>query len=93
MTISKLILTPAEKYGAWRILVDNPDVFKMGQYFYVGMTTPRRMPKSWEEVDCHLLGFLTERCNQVLDIQSKEMLENFILGARYKKFRHSIRTL
>ena len=86
-----MALTPLEQFAAWGVIDNNKNVMSMGKYFYIGMKYPAAMPESWWEVDCHLLGFLTERKCHLLPQQSKDFIEHFILGERYKQYRRSLR--
>jgi len=86
----ELTLTPLEMYAAWNIIRQKRNIFEMGKYFYVGMEFPAPIPTAWWEVDCHLLGFLTERKCHLLGREEKEFIEHFILGERYKKYRRSL---
>ena len=85
-----ITLTPLEKYSAWNIIRHEHNVLKMGKYFYIGMTAPAPIPQEWWEVDCHLLGFLTERKCRLLCQESKDFIERFILGEKYKQYRRSL---
>jgi hypothetical protein len=93
MILEEVVLSPAEKYAAWSILVGHPSCLKLGKYMYVGMNHPKRMPREWYEVDAHLLGMLTERGNTMLHNSSKQFIELFILGDRYKAYRRSLKQL
>ena len=88
---SEMVLTPLEQFAAWGVIDNNKNVMKMGKYFYIGMKYPAAMPEYWWEVDCHLLGFLTERKCRLLSEQSKDFIEYFILGERYKEYRRSLK--
>jgi len=85
-----ITLTPLEKYSAWNIIKQEHNLLKMGKYFYIGMTAPAPIPQEWWEVDCHLLGFLTERRCRLLCQESKDFIERFILGEKYKQYRRSL---
>ena len=91
-TESGISLSPLEKHAAWSIIRCERGVLNMGKYFYVGMTRPALMPTAWWEVDCHLLGFLTERRCHLLSPGHKNFIELFILGERYKEYRRSLKT-
>jgi hypothetical protein len=84
-------LSDLEKYSAWQIISKEPNVFKMGKYFYYGMKAPSLMPARWYQVDCYLLGFLTERKCRLLSEESKNFIENFILDYRYKEYRRLLK--
>jgi hypothetical protein len=89
--IKELQLTLLEKHVAWNIISEEQGVLKMGKYFYIGMDKPAPMPSAWWEIDCHLLGFLTERKCQLLGREQKDFIEHFILGKRYKKYRRVLK--
>jgi len=84
-------LSPLEQYAAWMIIRQEQSIVRMGKYFYVGMRAPAPVPTEWWKVDCHLLGFLTERKCHLLCRESKDFIEHFILGDRYKKYRRTLR--
>jgi hypothetical protein len=85
-----MTLTPLEMYSAWNVIRHEHNVLRMGKYFYIGMTSPAPIPQEWWEVDCHLLGFLTERKCRLLCQESKDFIEHFILGEKYKQYRRSL---
>ena len=85
-----MTLTPLEMYSAWNLIRQERNILKMGKYFYIGMTAPASIPQEWWEVDCHLLGFLTERKCRLLCQESKDFIERFILGEKYKQYRRSL---
>lgn len=89
---AEMKLTPLEQHSAWDIIKNEKSVMSMGKYFYIGMTTPTPMPTQWWEVDCHLLGLLTERKCRLLSEGAKYFIEYFILGERYKQYRRSLKT-
>jgi hypothetical protein len=84
---NEMLLTPLEKYAAWSVITKEQNVLRMGKYFYIGMNAPSSIPKEWWQVDCHLLGFLTERKCRLLRQEHKDFIEHFILGERYKEYR------
>jgi hypothetical protein len=83
----EMLLSPLEQYAAWMVVRQEDAILRMGKYFYIGMKSPAPIPTVWWEVDCHFLGFLTERKCRLLCQESKDFIENFILGERYKKYR------
>jgi hypothetical protein len=82
-----MLLTRLEKYSAWKVIRQEQNVLRMGKYFYIGMNAPSSIPKEWWQVDCHILGFLTERKCRLLRQEHKDFIEHFILGERYKEYR------
>ena len=89
--VEEVKLTPLEQYAAWNLIRNEVNILKMGKYFYVGMAKPLPIPTAWWEVDCHLLGLLTERKCQLLSREYKDFIEHFILGERYKTYRRSLK--
>ena len=90
MTLKKPELTSVQKLSAWHILMECPQVFALGKYFYIGMKQPAYMPRRWEDIDCHLLGMLTEHSCELLSPLDKVFLECQILGGNYKEYRRSL---
>jgi hypothetical protein len=84
-------LTDLECYFSWGLLSKEPDVMKLGKYFYPGMKFPAPMPSYWWQVDCYLLGFLTERKCRLLSNESKDLIEEYVLGERYKEYRRLLK--
>lgn len=91
MNITAPILSVPKKYSAWRVLQDNPQVFALGKYYSIGMEKPAPMPKTWWDIDCHLLAVLTEWSCSLLPVWDKRFIEDWILGYEYKQYRRALK--
>ena len=91
MNITAPILSIPKRYSAWRIIQEYPEVFALGKYYYIGMEKPVAMPRNWYDIDCHLLGILTEPSCSLLPNWEKRFIEDCILGIEYKQYRRELK--